>query len=294
MTMLSSPSLHPPPSPLDCPLGEWPRPLAFVLSGGGAFGSGQVGMLRALARRGLRPDLIVGSSIGALHGAVLAARPDDAAELLAAFWVGASRRTVFGGRADVARCLVRQRSLTTFDRLGPLLDDALGAKGFHDLEIPFAAVATDGLDGQPVLLDQGDLRAALAASAAVPGVFPAVTIDGRPYVDGGVSANVPVRQALAFGAASVLVLDVTPPVAATAVPSGVVKSLLHSVSLMLRNQRADATEHLAGRPPVVVLPSSTPPDMGSFNFAHTARLIADAEAATVAALDAWQAAPVPG
>jgi len=263
-----------------------------VLSGGGAFGSGQVGMLRALARRGVRPDLIVGSSIGALHGAVLAARPDDAVELLHAFWAGASRRTVFGGRADVARCLVRQRSLASFDRLGPLLDDALGAKGFDDLEIPFAAVATDGLSGHPVLLTRGDLRAALAASAAVPGVFPAVTIDGRPYVDGGVSANVPVRQALDVGAASVLVLDVTPPMAATAVPSGVVKSLLHSMSLMMRNQRADVTEHLAGRLTVAVLPSTTPPDMGSFNFAHTARLIVESEAVTAAALEAWEATPV--
>lgn len=291
---MSSPPLspHQPPSPLDHPVREWPRPLAFVLSGGGAFGSGQVGMLAALARRGVRPDLVVGSSIGALHGAVLAARPDDAVELLTAFWVGASRRTVFGGRADVARCLLQRRSLATFDRLGPLLDQALGAKGFADLDIPFAAVATDGLTGQPALLCRGDLRAALAASAAVPGVFPAVTIDGRPYVDGGVSANVPVHQALAFGAASALVLDVTPPLAATAVPAGVVKGLLHSVSLMLRNQRSDATEHLAGRLPVAVLPSPTPPDMGSFNFTHTARLIADAEEAAAAALDAWEPAPV--
>lgn len=245
-------------------------------------------MLRALTRRGVRPDLIVGSSIGALHGAVLAARPDEAADILAAFWSGASRRTVFGGRADIARCLVRRRSLATFDRLRPLLDDALGGRGFDDLEIPFAAVATDGLSGKPVVLQRGDLRAALAASAAVPGVFPAIMIGGHPYVDGGVSANVPVRQAVALGSASALVLDVTPPLAATAVPSGVVKGLLHSVSLMARNQRADATEHLAGVLPVAVLPSITPPDMGSFNFGHTARLIADAEARTVAALDAWE------
>ena len=282
------------PSPPGLPLGHWPRPLAFVLSGGGAFGSGQVGMLRALARRGVRPDLIVGSSIGALHGAVLAARPDEAVDLLAAFWLGASRRTVFGRRADVARCLLQRRSLATFDRLAPLLDDALGARSFDDLLIPFAAVATDGLSGEPVLLAHGDLRASLAASAAVPGVFPAVTIGGRPYVDGGVSANVPLCQALTFGAASALVLDVTPPLAATAVPAGVVKGLLHSVSLMLRNQRAGATEHLAGATPVAVLPSSTPPDMGSFNFAHTARLIAEAEQAAAAALDAWEAQPVAG
>ena len=208
------------PPPVAHPIGQWPRPLAFVLSGGGAFGSGQVGMLRALACRGIRPDLVVGTSIGALHGAVLAAHPDDAPDLLAAFWEGASRRSVFGGRRDTVRSLVHTRSLASFHRLERLLDDALGDRGFGELTIPFAAVATDALTGDPVLLDDGDLRLALAASAAVPGVFPPVTIGGRPYVDGGVSANVPIRQALAFGAASVLVLDVTPDTAATGVPPG--------------------------------------------------------------------------
>ncbi len=113
-------------------------------------------------------------------------------------------------------------------------------------------------------------------------------IAGHPYVDGGVSANVPVRQAVAFGAASALVLDVTPDTAATGVPPGVVAGLLHSMSLMLRNQRANAVDHLADRHPIAVLPSVTPPDMGSFNFARTAQLLADAEALAGATVDTWQ------
>lgn len=269
------------------PFAEWPRPLAFVLSGGGAFGSVQVGMLRALAEHGVMPDLVVGSSIGALQGAVVARHPDDAVELLTALWAGVGRRDVFGRRRDVAVSLVRTRTLSSFRHLDRFLDGALGGAGFGDLPIRFAAVATDALTGEPEILDHGDLKVALRASAAVPGVFPPVPVDGRVYVDGGVSANVPIRQAIALGAASVISLDATPPIVASAVPKGLTSGLLHTMSLMIRNQRSQSVDELAHRHRIAVLPSVTPPDMGSFNFARTGQLIDESHALTVATLGAW-------
>ncbi len=262
------------------PFSDWPRPLAFALSGAGAFGSVHVGMIRALQEAGVHPDVIVGTSAGALHGALLAARPDAAVEVLTDLWLGFDRRSVFGSRLGVVRNLWRHRTLSDLDRLAALIDDHLTVERFDGLSIGFAAVATDALTGEPELLSAGRIKPALLASAAVPGVFPPVDIDGRRYIDGGVAANVPIRQAIAFGARSVLSLDATPSTMATEFPAGFLARSLHTVSLMVRNQRSNAVDELAHRYPIAVLPSPTPPDMGSFNFAHTADLIAQSHRLT--------------
>jgi NTE family protein len=276
------------------PFDDWPRPLAFVLSGGGAFGSVQVGMMRALLERGIRPDLVVGSSVGALNGAVLAVSPDDAVETLSGLWLHMSRRAVFGrGIVGPALNLWRSRSLFEFGALGALIDRHLGSVAFGDLSLRFGAVATDALTGEPEVLSQGPLKPALLASSAVPGLFPAVTIGGRDYVDGGVTANIPIRQAIGFGARSVISLDATPPHLATRVPRSPFGGLIHATSLMLRSQRAHAVDELVHRYPVAVIPSSVPPDFGCFNFAHNRELLESSYALASATLDAWHAgAPV--
>jgi NTE family protein len=265
----------------------WPRPLAFVLSGGGAFGAVQVGMLRALEERGVTPDLIIGSSVGSLHGAMMATGRSDAVDALTTLWLEMDRRTVFGGRRSVVRSLVRSRTLTDFNRLGALITRNLDVDRFEDLAVPFAAVATDALSGEPELLQSGPLPSALMASCAVPGLFPAVDREGRAFVDGGVAANVPIRQAIAFGARSVICLDATPPVVASAVPRSFTGSLLHSASLMLRSQRSHAVDELANRYRIAVLPSATPVDMGSFNFHRTPELLESAYRVAADHLDSW-------
>lgn len=269
------------------PVAEWPRPLAFVLSGGGAFGSVQVGMIRALLERDVRPDLIVGTSVGALHGAVLAERPDDCVEVLTRLWAGADRRTVFGGRLHGVTSLLRHRTLSDGRRLRAVVAATLRSTRFDQLPTPFAAVATDVVTGEPELLSHGALHRALMASAAVPGLLPAVEIDARYFVDGGVSANVPIRQAIAFGAASVVSLDATPSVVASRAPRSFSGGLLHSASLMLRNQRSHAVDEIAHRYRIGVLPSPTPTDMGSFNFSRTSELLRSSYELTLDTLDAW-------
>lgn len=269
------------------PVSGWARPLAFVLSGGGAFGSVQVGMLRALRERGIEPDLVVGASVGSLHGALVASGRPDAVETLEELWASMSRRLLFGGPLSVARSLVRTRALSGFARLEALIDAHLPVGGFEELALPFAAVATDAFNGEPELLRSGSLKRAVLASSAVPGVFPPVTIDGRHYVDGGVAANVPVRQAIAFGARSIICLDATPPAPATRLPASLSGRLVHSASLMLRNQRANAVEDLAARYRIAVLPNPIPPDMGTFDFANTARLLDDSHRLALETLDSW-------
>lgn len=276
-------------TPLPAPFADWPRPFAFALSGAGAFGSAQVGMLRALRERGIVPDLVVGTSAGALHGALLAAEPSTAVDKLHELWLSVDRQMIFGNRRHAAISLLRNRSISSGDRLSALIGDHLPTDDFDDLHVPFAAVATDALTGEPELLLDGSLRSALMASAAVPGLFPRVSIHGRDYVDGGVAANVPIRQAIAFGARSVLSLDATPPTIASSVPHGFLGSISHSASLMLRNQRSHAVDELAHRYRIAVMPSATPPDMGTFNFDHTADLLERSYRTASDTLDAWVA-----
>lgn len=277
--------------PTTNPFADWPRPLGFVMSGGGGFGSVQVGMLRALIERSIRPDLVVGSSVGALHGALLATDSGSTVDTLDQLWRTTDRRAVFGGRRNLLLSALRTRTLSDASRLGSLISTHLPTDSFDDLSIPFAAVATDALTGEPELIDTGSLRSALLASAAVPGLFPSVEIYDRLYVDGGVSANVPIRQAIAFGAASVISLDATPAVVSSRVPRSLTGSLLHSASLMLRNQRSHAVDELAHRYRIAVLPSPTPPDMGSFNFDHTGHLLETSYEQAAAALDRWAEHP---
>ena len=118
-------------------------PVAFVLGGGGLLGAHEIGMLRALAEAGIRPDMVVGTSIGALNGAFVAADPDGAAARLGQMWQGEQLRLVFSenlwGRA--ARLLRSGTHLHSIEPLRHMLDDMLPADDFAGLELPFHCVA---------------------------------------------------------------------------------------------------------------------------------------------------------
>ncbi|MDA3038787.1 MAG: patatin-like phospholipase family protein [Actinomycetota bacterium] len=273
---------------------DWPRPLAFALSGGGSYGAAQVGMIRALLEHGIVPDLVVGVSVGALNGALLAARPDSAVTELVDLWSRIDRRTIFGSNPfGLVRNLVRDGALCRPSLLGSLIDDHLHARTFADLLVPFAAVVTEASTGAPELLTSGHLRTALLASAAIPGVFSRVTIGDREFLDGGVSANVPIRQAIAFGASTVISLDPSPSTPPSAFPGRIVGGLPRSVNLMIRNQQAHDVKELTDRYTVVSIPSVTPGDVSSFDFTATARLVEASYESTVAAISHWTPSPRP-
>ena len=264
------------------PLSNWPRPLAFVFSGGAAFGATQVGMLRALNEAGIVPDLIVGTSVGALNGVRYAADPAGAIGALTDLWGSLSGTGVFGGKSRAGTILSAVRNglnrnaagLCSPEPLRKLIDANISVERIEQLTIPTAVVATDALVGQPKLLTQGDIAPALQATAAIPGVFPPVKIEGCFYLDGGVTANVPVRQAFAFGAKSVVVLDANPATMPGTLPHSVLGTVMHASMIMLRNQRADAVDDLIGRHPILHLPQVTPTTQSSFDFDNSFDLIA--------------------
>jgi NTE family protein len=201
-----------------------PRPIGFVLGGGGALGAVQVGMLRALLERGVTPDLVVGTSIGAFNGAILAADPTLAVDKLISFWTNTSQINGmhWRGLTPLLRWRRTRRSLFSNDGLALNIRSQLSA--FHlieDLALPFGAVAVEVHRGLPELLTEGDLESALLASSAIPGLFPPVHRKQRFYYDGGLADNVPIRQAVAMGAQSLVVLDTTNPYASLDQPNSV-------------------------------------------------------------------------
>jgi len=172
----------------------------LVLSGGGARGFAHIGALRVLERAGAKFDVVAGTSMGAILGALYAggASPDDIYEL--------AMRTAWRDVVDLSL----KTALLKGDRLGAFLAEILPAT-FEELELPLAVVATDIETGEEVVMSDGDLVSAVRASASFPGAFEPVHLGGRTLADGGIVNNLPVNAAGWLGANRVIASDVTPP-----------------------------------------------------------------------------------
>ncbi len=183
---------------------------AFVLGGGGLLGAHEVGMLRALADAGIRPDLVVGTSIGAMNGVIVAADPLSGAQRLSRMWQGEELRLAFSeklwGRA--VRLVRSGTHLHSMEPLGRLLSAILPGPSFSDLALPFACVAASIEGASARWFSSGPVVPAVMASCAVPGLLPPVEIDGSHYFDGGLVDSIPVGRAVALGASVVYVLQV--------------------------------------------------------------------------------------
>src|SRR6202035_3150574 len=206
--------------------------------GGGSLGAVQVGMLEALTDERVMPDLVIGTSVGSLNGAVIALNPTGAANRLSHTWARIKRNQIFpGGLLAQARTLQHSKThLFPNTGLAAVIADFLGATTtFDDLTLPFAAVTMDIATATPFVIDAGSLLPALLASAAIPGVFPSVYHDGRRLYDGGVVANVPLRQAVAMGARSIVVLDCTFPGHLLPAPESLAETVLFTAMVTMRS-----------------------------------------------------------
>jgi NTE family protein len=186
-------------------------PVAFVLGGGGVLGAVEVGMVRALFRAGLRPDLVVGTSIGAVNGALVAADPtEEVTNRLVRLWASPEAKEVYGD--SMPRQLRRFAARTHLHSPLPLrrlLDGALGPyTRFEDLKVPFRCCAASIERAAEHWFDKGPLVDAVLASASVPGLLPPMRIGDEHYVDGGIVNSIPIGEAVNCGAQRIFVLQV--------------------------------------------------------------------------------------
>ncbi len=185
---------------------------AFVLGGGGVLGAAEVGMLRALMAAGITPDLVVGTSIGALNGALLAADPSpDGVARLQAIWAqamtdGPLSRSLRSRVTAIAAH--RARAASHPGPLVRLLEANLPVDRIEDLPVEFACVAASIERAAEHWFTEGPIVPAVLASAALPGLFPPVEIDGEHFIDGGIVNSIPLDRARKLGAGRAFVLQV--------------------------------------------------------------------------------------
>lgn len=261
---------------------DLPRPVAFALGGGAAYGAVHVGMLRALSEVGVKPDMVVGTSVGSINGAMLAQQPDTALDRLARIWPSITTASIFpGGWLTRLRTLQTSRAyLSPNVGLAAVLNRHLTARTFDEMALPFGVVTADFATASPVTLTKGELAPAILASSAIPGVFPPVKVGGRQLVDGGILANVPVRQAVEMGAASVVVLDCGLWGMAMEEPKTLIEVMLRVAAISVGRQLALDLPDLAARVPVVYLPGMFPMTTSPLDFAHWSKLMSGGYAAS--------------
>lgn len=179
--------------------------------GGGPFGAHEVGMLRALIERGIVPDLVLGTSVGAINGVAIAADPTAAGvEQLSAAWSDIDRSKVFDGSvvrqlATLARTRTHLHGNASLCRM---LTELLPVSRIEDLAVPFQCVAASIERASEHWFARGPIVPAVVASASVPGLLAPVRIDGEHFIDGGVVNSIPLSRAIALGAEQVYVLHV--------------------------------------------------------------------------------------
>jgi NTE family protein len=152
--------------------------------------------------------------------------------------------------------------------------------------LPLHVVATDMRTGAEVVLSSGAIVEAVLASAAIPGVFPPVQIDGRLLIDGGVANNTPISAAIRLGATRGVVLPAGFACADRRAPRSAIEHALNALSLLVARQLVQDLERWAGRVPIAVVPPLCPLDVSPYDYARCGELIDRAAAATAAWLTA--------
>lgn len=263
---------------------------AFVLSGGANLGAVQVGMLAALAEAGVRPDVIVGTSVGAVNGAWLAAGAEPSAVAsLGELWRSLRRADVFPTdlRLGLLGFVGRRDHLVSNRGLRALLARHLRFDRIEDAPIPLHLVATDVLTGTGVVMSSGSAIDAVLASAAIPGVLPPVLVGGRPLMDGGTLNNTPISHAVDLGATEIWVLTTGVACALERPPTSALGMALHGISLAVNQRVAVDVERFHDRCELRVVPPLCPVRTSPTDFSQAGVLMDRARAST----KEWLASP---
>ena len=269
---------------------ETPEPerpkLALVLSGGGARGLAHVGVLKVLEEHHVVPDLVVGTSMGAVVGGLYCAgwTPEQLEELVATLdWANVFTDRVprqdrsFRRKQDDRPIMIQGR--IHFNGLKPTLPSGIiraeklnlilsalevlsvTSTDFDELPIPYRAVAADIATGEPVILDSGSLAVAMRASMSVPGAFPPVNLDGRELVDGGIAANLPVGIARDLGADVIIAVDISSPLISDGDSLGSFLEIYNHLNSLLTASNVDRDLALLGPGDLLIKP-----DLGDLSF----------------------------
>ncbi len=286
----TAPEQSAPPPPAQEPQAPDPAParpkLALVLSGGGARGAAHIGVLKVLEELRIRPDIVVGTSMGSIVGGLYAAgwSPQEIETLLAEIdWDEMFRDRLYRPEQSFRRkqddepflvqTKIRFKGLKPYIPGGALAGQSLELmllslemqstteQDFDRLPIPFRAVAMDIVTGEPVVIGSGSLAAAMRASMSIPGAFPPVVLNGRTLVDGGAAANLPVGLAQQMGFDRVIAVDISSRLSRTGdAPDSFLAVYMQLNSIMTAANRVEDIKRLRAGDVLIV------PDLGDVSF----------------------------
>ena len=241
------------------------RRLALVLSGGGNAGICQVPFLQRLMDLGIRPDLIVGTSVGALNGAYLAYHPHDIHELPAVWRALRDLKMWDRNLFTIGRNLLRRRmSLYSNQFLRDLITPFVTVDEISAAEIPLYITAASLSRGVKRVFSSGPVVDAVLASCAVPGLFPPMRIGDEWYVDAGVVTGLDIETAIQQGATEILAVDLGAPPPPRR-PHGIIDVLTRSMDIAVEQRtRYELTHLAAGVPTVIWRPGLRARNAGSF------------------------------
>jgi NTE family protein len=240
-----------------------------VFGGGGVRGAVEVGQVRALLESGITPDLVVGTSIGAINGALIAQTPSiEAIEPLTRAWASDLARQVYGQSVfRQAATLARHRNHTlSAAPLLRLLEETLGrGASFEELQVPFYTVAASVEEARERWFSSGPLIPAVVASASVPGILPPAVIDGEHLYDGGLVASIPLGKAVELGAETIYVMQVGRIEEPLSRPTNIIGSMWVSFEIARRHRFAQELAQIPEGVTVHVMPSGGVPPGGKRN-----------------------------
>jgi len=260
-----------------------PSPTAFVLAGGGSLGAVEVGMLHALLEADLLPDLVVGASVGAINAVHFAAQPDaEGVARLRRIWRGVGRRDVFplSPARSLRALLAGGEALVSPKGLRRLLERQLPCDRLEATVLPVHVVATKLVSGAETVLSRGPAVEAVLASAAIPAVFPPVSIGGVRLIDGGIASNTPLGAAVGLGAQRVIVLPTGFACHADPAPRSAVGIALHALNLLIARQLVSDLGRLRAKVALHVIPPLCPLARSAYDFSGTQELIERAAEST--------------
>jgi NTE family protein len=258
-----------------------------VLSGGGNLGALQLGMLRALLEHGVRPDLVVGCSVGAINGAGFADAPTlDGIAGIERMWLELDKHDLLpSGWANAVSLARRGEAIHDLSGLRRMAEENLRAATFEQLEVHFECVATDVAGAREVWFDSGPLVDPILASSALPAIYPAVEIDGVRYLDGGIVNDVPMSRAVELGARTIYILQVGSFMRSRREPRRPLDVVVQAYWVARHHRFKRELEALPPDVDVHVLPTGETPRMRFNDFTHSATLVARAHEACTAYLD---------
>lgn len=262
---------------------------AFVFAGGGSLGAIEAGMLRELVAWGITPDLVVGASAGAINGAYFACNPHaEGTRELEGLWRSIRRGEILPWSWTSLFGMLRgqRKHLVDSTALKRLLTRHFGDARLESAGVSLHVVATDMSNGDEVVLSSGSIVDAVLASAAIPGVFPPVEVNGRQLIDGGVANNTPISTAIRLGATRIVVLPAGFACARRREPRGPIDHAFNALSLLVARQLVHDLERWSNHAHISVVPPLCPLDVSPYDYSQCGTLIDRAAEATIAWLNA--------